>query len=404
MMAVKIMELPKSVDNGFVTSARSAQVRIRILHSVGHLLRGGIEMWLYQMVQKLDCNRFEHHVLVRTDKEESFTEDFRKAGIRVLPCLNYNNPLKYASNLRRVVAQNGPYDILHVHGTNPNGLYALLLAKALGISNRIVHSHNDVRPLLRGRGIIYKSYVGLTLQCLRSFSDRGFAASVLAAESMFGTSWKTDRRWELLYCGVNFEPFRQPADPNLRKSLGIAENAFVVGHVGRFHEQKNHEFIVRIAEQAVKSNTRVHFLFIGDGDLRTGIAAELKRKGLAENVTFVLDTLSVPKFMLSAMDCFVFPSRYEGLGLVAVEAQAAGLRCFISDRVPPEAVVDASLVEILRLEDSPELWAHAILNSKKKRARGRQHLEQFYSSQFNLERCVASLASTYESLATHHAG
>jgi len=403
MTAVKTMEVPERFDSSFASSARNPQTRIRILHSVGHLLRGGIEMWLYQMVQRLDCDRFEHHVLVRTEKEESFTEDFRRAGIRVLPCLNYNNPFKYASNLRRVVAQNGPYDILHVHGSNPNGLYALLFAKILGISNRIVHSHNDVRPLLRSRGIIYRTYVGLTLQCLRFFSDRGFAASILAAESMFGASWKTDRRWELLYCGVNFEPFTEPADPNLRKNLGITADAFVVGHVGRFHEQKNHQFIVRIAEEAIKSNTHVHFLFIGDGDLRRGIAGELERKGLAQNVTFVPDTRSVPQFMLSAMDCFVFPSRYEGLGLVAVEAQAAGLPCFISDRIPHEAVVDASLVEILRLEDPPELWANAILNSKRKRVRGRQHLEQFYASQFNLERCVASLARTYESMAARPA-
>jgi glycosyltransferase involved in cell wall biosynthesis len=403
IMAIKTRQVPESFGSGFASSARYPQPRIRILHSVGHLLRGGIEMWLYQMVQRLDCNRFEHHVLVRTDKEESFTEDFRQAGIRILPCLNHNNPLKYASNLRRVVSQNGPYDILHVHGSNPNGLCALLFAKALGISNRIVHSHNDVRPLLRDRGIVYKSYVGLTLQGLRFFSDRGFAASILAAESMFGDSWQTDRRWELLYYGVNFEPFTEPGDPNLRKDLGIAEDAFVVGHVGRFHPQKNHQFIVRIAEEAVKSDPRVHFLFIGDGDLRAGIAAELERKGLAQNVTFVPDTRSVPKFMLSAMDCFVFPSLYEGLGLVAVEAQAAGLPCFISDRVPREAVVDGSLVRILRLEDPPELWASAILNSKEKRARGGQHLEQFHSSQFNLERCVASLANTYESMAAHPA-
>src|ERR1700736_1854804 len=163
MKAVNSIEPREGFQFGRVAFPPNSKPRIRILHRVGHLLRGGIEMWLYQMLQTLDCDRFEHHVLVRTAEEEPFTAAFREVGIRVLPCLNHNNPGKYSSNLRRVVAQNGPYDILHVHGSNPNGLFALFLAKALGISTRIVHRHNDVRPLLKSRGIVYKSYVGLTL-------------------------------------------------------------------------------------------------------------------------------------------------------------------------------------------------------------------------------------------------
>lgn len=388
--------------SGFVASPHNTKPRIRILHSVGHLLRGGIETWLYQVLQRLDVDCFEHHVLVRTDKKEPFTEAFEQAGIRVLPCLNYGNPTKYASNLRRVVRHNGPYDILHVHGSNPNGLLALLLAKPLGIPVRIVHSHNDVRPLLEARGFAYKLYVRSTLHCLRLFSDHGIAASVLAAESMFGSSWQTDARWKLLYYGMNFAPFAEPPDPDLRESLGIPRHAFVVGHVGRFHEQKNHEFLVRIADEVIKRCPEAHFLFIGDGELKGHIVSECDKRGLGRHVTFVRDTPSVPKFMLSAMDCFAFPSRYEGLGLVAVEAQAAGLPCVLSDRVPKEAIVDKGLVNVLQLKDSPELWADAILSLRRKRSRGTQHLEQFYSSPFNLDQCAVALARTYRSLAIGH--
>jgi glycosyltransferase involved in cell wall biosynthesis len=403
MRAAESVELPQASAHNCGVRPEIRKPRIRILHSVGHLLRGGIETWLYQTLPRLNANRFEHHVLVRTEKEEPFTEAFRRAGIRVVPCLNYGNPVKYASNLRRVVAQNGPYDILHVHGSNPNGLLALLFAKALGISNRIVHSHNDVRPLLKSRGILYKSYVGLTLQGLRFIPDCGFAVSTLAAESMFGRFWQKDPRWKLLYCGVNFEPFAEPPDPNLRKRLHIPEDAFVVGHVGRFHEQKNHEFLVKIAHEAVTRRPNTHFLLIGDGPLRNSIAAEFERRGLSHNVTFIPDTLEVPRIMLSAMDCFVLPSRYEGLVLVSVEAQAAGLPCFLSDCITKEAIVDTKLVKMLRLEDSAESWANAIQNSRKQRVRGPQHLKQFYASQFNLEKCAASISSTYESLVTRHA-
>ena len=382
-----------------MASVQNRKPRIRVLHSIGHLLRGGIETWLYQVLQRFDINRFEHHILVRTEAEEPFTADFRQAGLRVVPCLNYTNPVKYRANLRRVIEQNGPYDVLHVHGSNPNGLLALLFAKGLGIPATIVHSHNDVRPMLVDRGIAYRTYVGLTLRGLCAFADRGFAASVRAAESMFGLAWKEDQRWQLLYCGIDFEAFAQLPDPDLRKDLGIPEDAFVVGHVGRFHQQKNHEFLLGIASEVVKKSPNAYFLLIGDGPLRGQIVSEVQRRGLGRCVKFVPDTLVVPKFMLSAMDCFVLPSRHEGLGLVAVEAQAAGLPCFVSDRVPAEAVVDAKLVKFLRLEDSPESWAEFVLAARGLKVQASQkHLEQFYASKFNLEQSTGSLLSIYGSL------
>lgn len=373
--------------------------RIRVLHSVGHLLRGGIEMWLYQIVQKLDSSQFEHHILVRTDEEEAFTELFRRAGARIVSCLDYKRPLRYSRNFRRAVTDNGPYDILHVHGSNPNGLLALLLSKSVGIRSTIIHSHNDVRPLLKTRGIIYQTYVEATLRCLRLFADRGLAVSVSAAESMFGRSWQKNDRWSLLYCGVDFNAFAQNPDPNFRANVGIPKGAFVVGHVGRFHEQKNHEFLVTIAESLDRLCSDMHLLLIGEGDLRSRIASELERKGLGHKVTFVPDTLCVPNFMISAMDCFVFPSRYEGLPLVVVEAQAAGLPCILSDRITKDAIVDQKLVNVFSLKDPPELWAQAILKSRGKKIRTAQHLLRFHHSPFDLEQCAASLATLYRSLA-----
>lgn len=373
--------------------------RIRVLHSVGHLLRGGIEMWLYQVLQRMDADRFEHHVLVRTDKEEPFTDGFRQAGFRVLPCLNYNNPVKYWSNLRRVVEHNGPYQVLHVHGSNPNGLLALIFAKSLGITARVVHSHNDVRPLLKSRGAAYKAYVQLTLFGLRRFSDCGFAVSGLAAESMFGNEWDKNPHWQLLHCGVDFRPFEKTSGTDLRKRLGIPRDAFVVGHVGRFHEQKNHEFLIRVIEEIRNQEPKTKLLLIGDGPVRQRINALVEERNLKLHVVFVPDTLAVPQFMTEVMDCFVLPSRYEGLGLVAVEAQAAGLPCLVSDRVPQEAVVSAGLVKSLALEESPRTWADSILAMRGKKVKAsRDHLGQFYASRFNLDRGAAALSQTYESL------
>jgi len=230
------------------------------------------------------------------------------------------------------------------------------------------------------------------------FADRGFAVSGLAAESMFGNDWSKDPRWQLLRCGIDFKPFEQQSRSGLRQNLGIASGAFVIGHVGRFHEQKNHEFLLRIMEELIPKCPQAQLLLIGDGPLRSEFAASVERRNLGAQVKFVPDTLSVPQFMLEAMDCFVLPSRYEGLGLVAIEAQAAGLPCVLSDRVPPEAMVDSELVTFLSLEDSPANWAETIWQLKgKKIIANPAHLQQFYDSEFNLERSAALLSRTYES-------
>jgi glycosyltransferase involved in cell wall biosynthesis len=364
-------------------------------------LRGGIETWLYETIKALQPEEFEHHLLVRTAKNESFTDAFKQAGVKVIPCLSYQNPIKYALNLRRIVRENGPYQILHVHGSNPNGLLALLLAKRLGISSTVVHSHNDLRPLLERRGAMYRLYVDSTLKVLRRFSDCGLAASARAAESMFGDSWQKDNRFRLLFYGIDFRPFAEPRDRRLRFELAIPADAFVVGHVGRYHEQKNHELLVDIAEEVIRRDSTTHFIFIGDGELRSTITSDIERRGLSNHVTFIPDTLSIARYMRSAMDCFVFPSRYEGLGRVAVEAQAAGLPCLLSDRVPRESIVDPDLVQVLRLEEGAEAWAEAILRTRNRTPVTdiTTHLNLFNRSGFNLDRNTQILADLYRAMA-----
>ena len=374
--------------------------KVRVLHSVGHLLRGGIENWLFQTLTRQPSSLFEHHVLVRTSQEEAFSKAFRNAGIPVLTCTSFRNPIRYARELQGLIREHGPYDILHVHGSSFSGLLTLLLAKHLGIRRTIVHSHNDVRPLLKDSGFLYGCYVRAVTGAYRLFGDRGFAASILAAESMFGMRWKCDPRWQLLYYGVDCAPFNRTVDKSLRSRLGIPSNAYVVGHVGRFHEQKNHEFLVEIVAAAARLDEEVHCLLIGDGPLREKTQQEIQARGLGAHFTFVFDTTTVSDYMISAMDAFLFPSLYEGLGLVAVEAQAAGLSCVISDRVPREASVIPGLVHWMSLDQSPSLWAEQLLELKRTQpSHDRSSLITVQNSRFALDRCVSALQSQYLELA-----
>lgn len=374
--------------------------RIRVLHVMGHLLRGGIEVWLYQMIKRLDPLHFAHHILVRTAQEEPFTATFREAGVRVIPCLNYRNPVQFALNFLRVLRQNGPYDVVHIHGSSLSGLTCLLTARLFGVKRIIVHSHNDLEPLLKDSRLLYRLYCRIVAAFYRMVPDLGFACSERAAQSLFGAQWSRDTRFRLLYYGVDFAPFAAPRDLELRRMIGLPEDAFVIGHVGRFAEQKNHEFILDIAEAMAGRVPHAHFLLIGDGPLRGQITGEMERRGLRKHFTLVPDTMAVASYMRSAMDCFLLPSRYEGLGLVAVEAQAAGLPCLLSDRIPGEAVIDPAQVKVLSLDRPAEEWARCVeeLRDAAPAANSAERMEMFLASRFNVHNCAEQLAATYHAI------
>ena len=381
-------------------SSATAARKPRILHCVGHLLRGGIEMGIFSLLTSEDAARCDHHVLVRTPEREAFTEQFQNAGIPVLCCSSYRNPLRYAREFKALVRKHGPYDILHVHGSSFSGLLTLALARYCGIRWKIVHSHNDVRPFLKGLSPHRRAYVHAMLAAYRRLADSGFAASELAAESMFGMNWRSDPRWELFYFGIDTRPFRAPKDNSIRRGLGIPDDVPVLGHVGRFHEQKNHAFLLDVAEAAAAANTELRCLLIGDGPLRHQFMREVRRKGLESRFVFVPDTLEIAAYMTSAMDGFIFPSKYEGLGLVVVEAQAAGLPCLISDRVPAEAIVDESLVEVLPLEAGAAKWSEIALGLIQRRPIDRSEaVGRIERSRFSLETSASTLWAHYGRIA-----
>jgi glycosyltransferase involved in cell wall biosynthesis len=193
-------------------------------------------------------------------------------------------------------------------------------------------------------------------------ASAGLATSRQAASALFGAAWETDPRWRLLYCGIDLEPFRASADRvGVRAELGIPAGAFVVGHVGRFYEQKNHAFLVDIAAEIAKREPNMRLLLLGDGPLRSVIEQRVADMGMTDKVIFTGGRSDVPRLMLGAMDVFVFPSFYEGLGLAGVEAQAAGLPIVLSDVVPKEMDVVRPLIRRLSLSQSASVWAEATM-------------------------------------------
>ena len=369
---------------------------LRVLHSVGHLSRGGIENWLYDVVCRLDGTQYEHHVMVWTREQEAFTAEFRAAGVTVHALPNHTNLVGFARKFRRLLKTAGPFDILHTHGTQFHG-FVMVLAKIFGIAARIGHSHTDIQPVVRSAGYGYRAYAWLGHALIRSLAIAGLAVSGKAAISMFGEAWRSDPRWRLLFCGIDLRPFGVEPDPALRQALGIPTGSRVIGHVGRFETQKNHHFLIELIAVVCRLDPATHFLLIGDGSLHASCVAEVEQRGLAQNVHFIRDCRTVPRHMVSAMDAFVLPSLYEGLGLVAVEAQAAGLACVLSDRVPLEAAVVTDRVHHLPLDLGAEGWARALLALPSRLdSRDPSSAAVIAAAGFDIEDSVRNLAVIYD--------
>lgn len=260
----------------------------------------------------------------------------------VLPYRN-NNPFRYLLRLSKVL-KSGNYAILHVHGCSATMAIEMLAAKLAGVKVRIAHSHNT-----------NCDHVKID-RFLRPFFYRwcncGFACGQEAGEWMF-----PNRKFEIISNGIDLEKFQ--FDSKVRTEMREKNNLndkLVVGHVGRFSQQKNHVKLIEIFEEFSKNNTNSCLVLIGDGELRSTIEERVNKKNL--NVLFVGLTDEVDKW-LQAIDIIVFPSLFEGLPLGLVEAQAASLPCVLSNTISPMIKI-TDLVEFVELNAPSTEWCKQI--------------------------------------------
>jgi glycosyltransferase involved in cell wall biosynthesis len=330
---------------------------MRILHVLGKLDRGGVETWLVQVLRHIDRQKYQMDFLVHTTDPGAYDEEVWALGSRIIPCLSPSNPLQYALNFRRVLREYGPYDVVHSHVHHYSG-YVLLLAAMAGVEVRIAHSHTSAPEL--SAGTIRRAYLTAMTSLIKRNATLGIAISTLAGCSLMAR-WQEDSRWYLRPYGIETKPFDTNVDSiAIRKELGLPPEALVVGHVGRFVDVKNHKFIIQVASELVNWNSNVVFLLVGDGPLRSQIESKISDLGLSKHFVLPGNRDDVPRIMKGAMDAFLFPSNYEGLGIVLMEAQFAGLCSVVSDVVPSEADLIDNAVFRLPLSEAPSQWATAL--------------------------------------------
>jgi len=198
---------------------------MRILHIMGGMHRGGVEACLMQFLRKIDPQRFQIDIQVHTPIKCDYDEEIQQMGIPIIHCPNYHNPIRYAWNFLRILRKYGPYDIIHSQVHHYSG-FIFRLARLAGIRRLVVHSHNDTRIFdCQAKGF-RKFYLNLMTAWIQKYASVGLACSREAAYALYGRFWENDPRWQILYCGIELEPFKTcPVDNSIRQKLQIPADA-----------------------------------------------------------------------------------------------------------------------------------------------------------------------------------
>lgn len=356
---------------------------IRVLHVVTYMGRGGLETMIMNYYRHMDRSKVQFDFLVHRDFRADYDDEIESLGgqiFRIPRLVPWSGTYRMA--LRRFFEDHPGYRIVHVH---QDCMSAVILkeARRQEIPVRIAHSHNSNQD----KNLKYPIKLFYKRQIPR-YATELFACGKDAGDWMFGGA-----EYRIIHNAIDAQQYEYSLTraQAAKAALGIADDSFVVGHVGRFSAVKNHAFLLEVFQKLREKEKKAVLLLVGDGQLRGEIAAKAEEKGLSDCVLFtgVRDDVSE---LMQAMDVFVFPSLYEGLPVSLIEAQAAGLLCYVSDRVPGACAL-TDLLQRVSLEQSAEHWAEQIL--KKRVYERRNMLGEIENCGYDIVRNAAWLQQYY---------
>lgn len=371
----------------------------RILQVVDKLTPdSGVATVVLRYHDATDKKRIVFDFLVHEEPDIHIRDKLEKDGSKVFvaPPLRLAALIPYLRFLRRFYKEHPEYAIVHGHLPNAAPFY-LGMARAAGVPVRIVHCHNtrsgDTAPKRIRNSLLFK----LVPLC----ANVRCACSEAAARFLFGTrGGRVKRPYHLVRNALPLEQyrFRPEVRERIRRELNIGADRLVIGHIGRFCPQKNHEFLIDLFAEFRRIHPDTLLMLIGDGELRRRIRDRIARLGLSASVLDLGVRNDVPA-LLQAMDVFVLPSLYEGLPLVALEAQAAGLPCLLSADITEEARIVPGLAQYVSLQKTPAEWA-ALIQPRRERAADTGRF--FAAAGYDVAGEAAKLTALYEKLHEEH--
>lgn len=328
---------------------------IRILHVIGIMNRGGAESMIMNLYRNIDRKKVQFDFVENTYEKGIYENEIISLGGRIFHCPKFNgNVFLYMKWWNEFFDKHkNEYTFVHGHIGSTAAMY-LASAKKHGIKT-IAHSHNTYTKSISFSQLRYRVFSYPT----RFISDYFFACGEEAGISRYGKRTV----FHVIRNAIDTREYnyQREISRNKRKELQIGPDMTVFGHVGRFNEQKNHMFLLKVFADITKLNDTVILLSAGDGPLREKMEEEAMNIGIADKVRFLGVREDIPELM-QCMDVMIFPSLYEGLPVTLVEAQCTGLRCLISDRISDECILTDDLITYMSLDESSEEWAKNALN------------------------------------------
>ena len=317
---------------------------------------GGVETFIRNLASGLSKEEFQVSVLAIDSPPNGVRESFEAMDVRFFHPQRHLILKKWEADVHNVVNAIGPIDIIHCNGVT-NIWRWLKGARESGIPLRIFHGHN---PIQKFGGFFRELYIRHhTIPLLSRYATHCVFCSQYVMDQWRRLGPNTEIPCVVKHCGIDFSAFKSARVP-LRSSLGIPEDAIVFGQIGRFTRQKNHSFLIDIFKAIAAREPRAYFLLVGSGQREMQIQRRIAQAGLKDRVILTGRRPDIPD-LLATMNVFVLPSFFEGLPLVSVEAQAAGVPSLCSTGISLETCLLPGMIKTLSLNDSAESWAAAAI-------------------------------------------
>lgn len=359
--------------------------KIKVCHVLCGLCAGGVESVVYNYCSHMNQSKYEWHLLYQHEPSQKNVDEFEKLGFKLRripkkakhPIKNYKATYKYLKD--------NEIEIVHCHMTLMNFI-PLMAAKKLGIKVRICHSHNSDA---RNKNIFKKVFEMICKKLSISYATELVACGEDAGKYMYG-----NRKFLILNNALDLKKFQYniAMREKIRKQYHIDEEKIIIGHIGRFTEQKNHEFLLDVFEKVAKLNNKYILMLIGDGERRDFIEKKINELNIKDKVILTGIVNNTNEFY-SAFDMFVLPSIWEGLPVVGIEAQIAGLPCLFANKIDENVIIDKEKSRLLELQQ--ERWISEI-NSLADKIKERDiNMHEFEERNLNIEREIQKLEELY---------
>ena len=330
-------------------------IRVLVLDTV--MDRGGAETMMMNYLRNMDRSKVQLDFMVNREYKADYEDEIKELGGKIYRmCPMYpQNFGKYKRQIREFLKEHPEYQIIHSN-LEERSYFALKEAKKLNIPVRISHSHNAPK------GFDLKSIVRYYFRArLKPQVTHMFTCGLEAGDWLYGKENRDKFIMQNNAIDAKAYEYNEEIEKKMRKEFDLG-GKFVIGHVGRFFPQKNHSFLIDVFNEVHKKDKDAILMLVGGGELKEEIENKVKSLGLENYVRFTGVRSDVNNIM-QCFNVFILPSLYEGLPVTMVEAQAAGLKCIISDKVPKQCDITGN-VQVIPLEESPEKWAEEILKYK----------------------------------------